>query len=243
MRLLIDIGNTSAKIAVADKDIVHVERLTGTWGEAISRLTTSYDITSARISTVVNDNKELHDFIGQLHIPSLWLSSTLPYPSEPLKNIPKGFGADRWAADAGAMSLAPNHTILVIDAGTCITYDVISSDGRFLGGAISPGVQLRLTAMHEHTARLPMIKSTAHKAEMLGHDTQTSMLSSATYGTRFEIEGYIRRLLKTYPDLHVFITGGDEFDLTNDIACPIKYVPHLVFIGLNALTTTEKRKN
>lgn len=235
MKLLIDIGNTSAKLAVADNNIVHVERLAETWDKALSRLTKSYDITSVRISTVVNDNTEIHDFIGKLHLPATWLSSYLPYPSSPLKNIPKGFGADRWAADVGAMSLAPRHTLLVIDAGTCITYDVISSDGEFLGGAISPGVQLRLTAMHEHTARLPLIETADHNADIFGHDTHTSMLSSAINGTKFEMEGYIRHLLKSYPDLHVFITGGNGLALANDIACPITYVPHLVFIGLNAL--------
>lgn len=235
MKLLIDIGNTSAKLAVADNDIVHCERLVGTWSDTLSRLIKEYDITSARISTVVNDNEELHDFIEHLHLPALWLSSNLPYPQEPLKNVPKGFGADRWVADVGAMSLAPNRTLLVIDAGTCITYDVISNIGEFLGGAISPGVQLRLTAMHEHTARLPLIDATGHEADFLGHDTQTSMLSSAVNGTKYEIEGYVRRLLKIYPDLHVFITGGNDFCLADDISCPIKHVPNLVFIGLNAL--------
>ena len=242
MKLLIDIGNTSAKLAVADKDIVHVERLTGTWNETLSRLIKSYDITSARISTVVNENSELSDFIGHLRIPALWLSSNIPYPSAPLRNIPKGFGADRWVADVGAMSLAPNQTLLVIDAGTCITYDVISSSGEFLGGAISPGVQLRLTAMHEHTARLPLLGATEqilgatdHEVDILGRDTQSSMLSSAINGTKFEIEGYIRHLLTMHHDLHVFITGGNELSLTADFSCPITYEPHLVFIGLNAL--------
>lgn len=234
MKLLIDIGNTAAKLAVADNDIVHVERLAGSWDEAISRLKESYDITSARISTVVNNHEELKAAIEALHIPVLWLSSTLPYPAQPLKDIPKGFGADRWAADVGAMSLAPNKTLLVIDAGTCITYDVISNEGRFLGGAISPGVQLRLTAMHEHTARLPLIETYCHDANILGNDTTNSMLSSAINGTRFEIEGYIRHLLKTYPDLNVFITGGSELNLADDIPCPITYAPHLVFAGLNA---------
>lgn len=235
MKLLIDIGNTSAKIAVADNDIVHVERLTGTWSEALSRLTAAYDITSARISTVVNDTQEIHDFIGKLGVPSLWLSSNLPYPEKPLKNIPQGFGADRWAADVGAMSLSPNRTLLVIDAGTCITYDVISSDGEFLGGAISPGVQLRLTAMHEHTARLPRIEATDHEAAVFSHNTHAAMLSSAINGTKFEMEGYIRHLLLTYPDLHVFITGGNDLSLTPDLTCPITYTPNLVFLGLNSL--------
>ena len=235
MKLLIDIGNTSAKLAVADDEIVHVERLTETWDAALSRLVNSYGITSVRISTVVNDNTEIHDFIGKSHIPSLWLSSNLPYPSVPLRNVPKGFGADRWAADVGAMSLAPNHTILVIDAGTCITYDVVSSDGEFLGGAISPGVQLRLIAMHEHTARLPLIETIGQEVDVLGHNTQTSMISSAVNGTKFEIEGYIRHFLKIYPDLHVFVTGGNELSLSDDIPCPITHIPHLVFIGLNSL--------
>ena len=127
-----------------------------------------------------------------------------------------------------------HHTLLIIDAGTCITYDLFSADGTLLGGAISLGVQLRLNAMHEHTALLPLIQAEPETA-LLGHDTRTHMLSAAVNGSRFEIEGYIRHFWNEHPDLHVFITGGNTFSLSPDITCPITYDPHLVLRGLAAL--------
>lgn len=234
MKLLIDIGNTSAKLAVADTDIVHFERLTEPWGEAFARLTATYELTSVRISTVAAQDPCLEEALKALNLPVIWLTAQTPCPVKPVPNVPQGLGADRWAADIGALSQDPNHTLLIIDAGTCLTYDVISQDGAILGGAISPGVQLRLNAMHEHTALLPQIAA-EKEAEVLGHDTRTAMLSAAVNGTQFEIEGYIRYLLKDFPDLHVFITGGNQIDLADDITCQVTHDPYLVFKGLQCL--------
>ena len=234
MKLLIDIGNTSAKLAVADTDIVHFERLTEPWGEAFARLMATYELTSVRISTVAAQDPCLEEALKALNLPVIWLTAQTPCPVKPVPNVPQGLGADRWAADIGALSQDPNHTLLIIDAGTCLTYDVISRDGAILGGAISPGVQLRLNAMHEHTALLPQIAA-EKEAEVLGHDTRTAMLSAAVNGTQFEIEGYIRYLLKDFPDLHVFITGGNQIDLADDITCQGPYDPYLVFKGLKCL--------
>lgn len=234
MKLLIDIGNTSAKLAVADTDIVHFERLQESWADAFVRLTGKYDITSVRVSTVAAEDKALHEALATLGIPVLWLTYEVPCPVKPVPNVPQGLGADRWAADIGAIAQDPDHTLLIIDAGTCITYDVITRDGHILGGAISPGVQLRLNAMHEHTALLPLVSATS-EAALMGHDTPTSMLSAAVNGARFEMEGYIRTLLRDYPDLHVFITGGNTFHFSDTITCPITHDPYLVFRGLMAL--------
>ena len=148
--------------------------------------------------------------------------------------MPSTYGADRWAADIGAISQDTDHTLLIIDAGTCITYDLFSADGALLGGAISPGVQLRLNAMHEHTALLPQIEAEP-EAQLLGNDTRTHMLSAAVNGTRFEIEGYIREFVREYPDLHVFITGGNTFEFSADITCPITHDLYLVFKGLASI--------
>ena len=204
MKLLIDIGNTSAKLAIADAasmDIVHYERLHESWEDAIVRLVEDYKVD---------------------------------------------------AADIGAMVQDPEHTLLVVDAGTCITYDLISVQGELLGGAISPGVQLRLNAMHEHTAQLPLIEVGSRRLKgeglagligegrgmpsgLLGHDTASYMLSAAINGAQFEIEGYIRRFLRAYPDLHVFCTGGNAFTLSEDIHCPVTFDSHLIFRGLAAI--------
>lgn len=234
MKLLIDIGNTSAKLAVAGADIVYFERLDESWADAFSRLMDEYDIDSVRIATVAGEDTLLKQAVAALHLPTFWLTAATPCPIKPISHVHPAYGADRWAADIGALAQDPDHTLLIIDAGTCITYDVISRTGDLLGGAISPGVQLRLNAMHEHTALLPQIKA-EKEAVLLGNDTRTHMLSAAVNGARFEMEGYIRNLLKEYPDLHVFITGGNTFQLADDIPCPITYDPYLIFRGLASI--------
>lgn len=236
MKLLIDIGNTSVKLAVSsERRILHFERLSETWAEAFQRLTTRYSkIDAVRIATVAGREEALLDALDALDADVQWLTTAIPCPVKPIFHIPQGLGADRWAADIGALSLDADHTLLIIDAGTCITYDLIGRDGHFWGGAISPGVQLRLDAMHEHTTLLPQLEAVA-ETEIMGNATQTAMLSGAVNGTRLEMEGYIRSLLKTYPDLHVFITGGNTFAFSKDIFCPITYEPHLVFRGLDAI--------
>ncbi len=234
MKLLIDIGNTSAKLAVMDDGILHYERRHESWSDTFSRLMSQYPISDVRLSTVAGEDAELNEALAQLNVPVRWLSAAVPCPVKPIANVPLGLGADRWAADIGAIVQDPDHTLLVIDAGTCLTYDVIAREGAYLGGAISPGVQLRLNAMHEHTALLPQIEA-EQEAVLLGYDTRTHMLSAAVNGTRFEIEGYIRQLLGMYPDLHVFITGGNTFQFSEDITCPITHDPYLVFRGLSAI--------
>ena len=234
MKLLIDIGNTSAKLAVMDDGILHYERRHESWSDTFSRLMSQYPISDVRLSTVAGEDAELNEALAQLNVPVRWLSAAVPCPVKPIANVPLGLGADRWAADIGAIVQDPDHTLLVIDAGTCLTYDDIAREGAYLGGAISPGVQLRLNAMHEHTALLPQIEA-EQEAVLLGYDTRTHMLSAAVNGTRFEIEGYIRQLLGMYPDLHVFITGGNTFQFSEDITCPITHDPYLVFKGLGSL--------
>ena len=234
MKLLIDIGNTSAKLAVMDDGILHYERRHESWSDTFSRLMSQYPISDVRLSTVAGEDAELNEALAQLNVPVRWLSAAVPCPVKPIANVPLGLGADRWAADIGAIVQDPDHTLLVIDAGTCLTYDVIAREGAYLGGAISPGVQLRLNAMHEHTALLPQIEA-EQEAVLLGYDTRTHMLSAAVNGTRFEIEGYIRQLLGMYPDLHVFITGGNTFQFSEEITCPITHDPYLVFRGLSAI--------
>ena len=234
MKLLVYIGNTSAKLAVMDTDIVHFERRHESWEETFSRLMEAYSIDDVRLSSVAGEDAELQAALARMDIPVLWLTPSIPCPVKTVTGVPSTYGADRWAADIGAIVQYPDHALLIIDAGTCITYDFFSAEGHLLGGVISPGVQLRLNAMHEHTALLPQVEA-ENEAALLGDDTRTHMLSAAVNGARFEVEGYIRSLLKEYPDLHVFMTGGNTFQLADDITCLITYDPYLIFRGLAAL--------
>jgi type III pantothenate kinase len=142
-------------------------------------------------------------------------------------------GADRVAADIGARSIYADRPLLVIDAGTCITFDVIDIDGTILGGSISPGIHLRLKAMHEHTAALPLLGIDGEHPVM-GYNTETAMRSGAINGVRWEIEGYIRHILALRPQLHIFFTGGDSTQFPPDLQQIITIDPLLVQRGLLA---------
>jgi len=237
MKLLIDIGNTSAKLAVGDgQQILHFERLAEPWSAAFQRLTTQYDIDHCVVSSVAAPDSSLDEALSQLNLANgiVRLKHDTPCPVKPIVGVPEGYGADRLAADMGAIMLDPDHTLLIVDAGTCITYDLIGRDGVMLGGVISAGVQLRLKAMHEHTALLPLFEAES-EAPVMGMDTKTCMMSSAINGVQYEIEGYVRRLINDYPDLHLFLTGGNQFNFADDIKPRITQDPQLVLRGLNIL--------
>lgn len=230
MKLLIDIGNTSSKMAVTQgNEVLHIERLAEPWGTALKRLHHDYDIDATVVSCVGKEGLALREALATRGDSALWLAYDTPCA---ISGIPEGYGADRLAADIGAYT--GQHALLVIDAGTCITYDLIIN-GRLVGGVISPGVQLRLNAMHDYTAALPKIS--ALEAEetppLMGDDTHSCMLSAALNGTRFEAEGYIRSLLVEHPDLCVVTTGGNPLDISNEL--PHTYDPLLVLRGLNKL--------
>lgn len=237
MKILLDIGNTSAKIVVADnKAIVHFERRKDEWDDVFHRLTTQFPIDECIISNVAGVDKKLLHILEAQSYPVTWLTYETPNPIHPDVKAPRGLGADRWAADIGAMAIAENNGtthshILVIDAGTCITYDLINDKGEVFKGAISPGVELRIKAMHEHTALLPLI-SAEGEVDILGLDTETAMRSGAVMGAALETEGFIRRLLRQYPDLKVFVTGGNKFEYDDDVKSCITTEPMLIFKGL-----------
>lgn len=124
---------------------------------------------------------------------------------------PQTLGADRLAAVLGARCLQPTGHLLVIDAGTCITFDVLLADGHYVGGNISPGVDMRLAAMHAHTSRLPHVDARG-ELPLLGFDTPTALRSGVLRGITFEIEGYVRRLREEYGPITTFLTGGNRSD-------------------------------
>ena len=138
------------------------------------------------------------------------------------------------AAVVGAVMQCPDKAVLIVDAGTCVTYDLLTADGTFAGGNIAPGIRLRLRAMHEHTGKLPLIDDAGETPE-IGFSTETAMRAGAVLGVAYEIEGYIARLNKVYPDLFVFLTGGDALKLAAKIKSRIFVDENLVLTGLNRI--------
>jgi type III pantothenate kinase len=226
MYILLDIGNTRLKASTADCNSIYPNE---NWLDFT-------DIAEEILVSNVAGSDALPKEVARSP-KCKFLTWQSPEAREWLKDIPAGLGADRVAADIGARSMMPEHTLLIIDAGTCLTFDVIGRDGTILGGAISPGINLRLKAMHEHTAALPLLDAEGEHP-VLGYDTPTSMRSGAINGIRWEIEGYIRTMQKMYPDLHVFMTGGDDMEFPEDLQHIITREPLLVQKGLLAAFTS-----
>ena len=226
MYILLDIGNTRLKASTADCNSIYPNE---NWLDFT-------DIAEEILVSNVAGSDALPKEVARSP-KCKFLTWQSPEAREWLKDIPAGLGADRVAADIGARSMMPEHTLLIIDAGTCLTFDVIGRDGTILGGAISPGINLRLRAMHEHTAALPLLDAEGEHP-ILGYDTPTSMRSGAINGIRWEIEGYIRTMQKLYPDLHVFMTGGDDMEFPEDLQHIITREPLLVQKGLLAAFTS-----
>ncbi len=147
---------------------------------------------------------------------------------------PHTLGLDRIAAAVGAHQLCPGRAVLIIDAGTCITYDLLTADGTFAGGNIAPGIELRLRSMHEHTGKLPRVAAEGETPEV-GFSTETAMRAGVIWGVTHEIEGYIARFKQDYPDLFVFLTGGDALKLEAKIKSRIFVDSNLVLTGLNRI--------
>ena len=155
-------------------------------------------------------------------------------PFQSLYKTPKTLGVDRIAAVVGAKFLYNRQNCLVIDLGTCITYDLIDKSGAYHGGGISPGIDMKLKAMHKFTSKLPLIAAKG-SPELIGKTTKECMLSGAINGTIAELEGIIDRYKQFFDDLNIIFCGGDAFFFESKIKGHIFALPNLVLIGLNQI--------
>jgi type III pantothenate kinase len=153
----------------------------------------------------------------------------------PIKNRYRrpGPGSDRLCAAVAAHAFFKGSPVLAIDAGTCLKFDFVSAGGVYLGGSISPGLQMRYDSMHRGTGRLPLLSATdAVEAELVGDHTEAAMRSGALLGIRMETEGRIARYHSLYPDVKVILTGGGLEDLRISLKKNIFAEPNLVLYGL-----------
>lgn len=234
MILTIDIGNTSAKYAVMNKEgeMLHFYRLSTDWENAFSEITKEYGkISKVFISNVAGPQAGLEAALAKRNLKGDWLTWDCDTAKKWLSNIPEGFGADRVAADIGAIAAAPKSNLLVVDCGTCITYDVLDSNHKVLGGSISAGVALRLKAMHDYTAALPLLKPEGF-APVVGTEIEGAMRGVTVNGVRWEIEGYAREMLVQTPDIKLFRTGGVPLVFSPEIEKFTIHDPYLVLKGL-----------
>lgn len=202
--------------------------------DCLSVLCADFPIEKGIVATVVDLSERVQSQLDALNISLLWLNHTTPLPVVNLYETPKTLGYDRMAAVVGAYSQFPGKDILVIDAGTCITYEFIDSKGRYHGGNISLGLQMRLKALHQFTGRLPLV-SIEGASCLMGRNTETAIRSGVLKGIEYEISGCIKSMKAKYPGLLVFLTGGDEFSFETNIKNSIFADRFLVLKGLNRI--------
>jgi type III pantothenate kinase len=236
--LAIDIGNTSTKVAVFEnKEIVHYHRFEKISANDLIPLLQNFKIQKSVISTVDEDITHLEDFLRKQTL-YIRFSTGLTNGVQNKYKTPATLGLDRWAAILGANGTYPKQAALVIDAGTCITYDLLNSKQEYFGGSISPGVTMRFKAVHEFTGRLPLVNWKQDEPIPEGINTETAIKNGVLQGIINEIEGFIALNNIKESALKVIITGGDANflfnQLQNSIFAPrIIKDPDLVLKGLN----------
>ena len=235
LNLIIDIGNTAAKVALFDGgEMVEVLTESNQSLDCLEALCAKYPVEQGIVATVIDLSERVLAALVALPFPLLWLDSKTPLPVTNLYETPETLGYDRMAAVVGANEQYPRRDILVIDAGTCITYEFIDSKGQYHGGNISPGMQMRFKALNQFTGRLPLIDSNGRKLPM-GRDTETAIRAGVLKGMEYEISGYIESMKHKYPELLVFLTGGDDFSIDSSVKSIIFADRFLVLKGLNRI--------
>ena len=235
MNLIVDIGNTSAKLAVFEEgELKECVRCSNQTLDALPALCRKYTIRKGIVSSVVSLTDEVRQVLAGLPFSMMEFNHQTPIPIRNLYKTPATLGMDRLAAVIGAYTMQPSHPILVIDAGTCITFDFIDELGNYHGGNISPGMEMRFKALHRFTSKLPEV-SPEGEAPFYGQSTETAIRSGVIRGIEFEISGYIERLKKNYSSLLVFLTGGNEFSFETNLKSGIFADGLLVLTGLNRI--------
>ncbi|MGL5938621.1 MAG: type III pantothenate kinase [Phocaeicola sp.] len=235
MNLVIDIGNSTAKLAIFEKDkIIEVIRDSNQSLAQLGMLCEKYSLTQGIISSVISYSDKIKSELKKLPFELLHLNYLTPIPIQNRYRTPHTLGMDRVAGVVGANYLHPHTPLLVIDAGTCITYDFITSKGIYEGGNISPGLQMRFEALHNFTNKLPLVDKKGD-SPLYGYDTETAIRSGVQKGIEFEMGGYIEELKKMHPGLFVFLTGGDDFSFDCNLKSIIFADRFLVLKGLNRI--------
>ncbi len=229
--LTIDIGNTRAKYAVFEGENLVETAVFNPYSDDLKELIFKYpQIKKAIISSVGGKIEECCNQLENLEIITLSAKTPLPFKLSYENN--DQIGSDRLVAVAAAMAQKPNQNSLVIDLGTCITYDIITSDNKHLCGPISPGINLRFKSMNDYTAKLPLCKPTNDDLKIICSSTEECLQSGVIMAISIEIEGFINLYSNIYKNLNVFIIGGDNIFFENKLKNCIFADANFTFNGL-----------
>ncbi len=235
MNIIIEQGNTLTKIGLFDNGrLISVFKYEDFNVATVALLFQEYNLINGIMSTVTEIEQELLSFLEGRLKKFLFLNEHISIPINIQYQTPETLGKDRIAAIVGANFLEPGKNILVIDAGTAITYEVIESSGTYLGGNISPGMTTRFRALNHFTKKLPLVLE-SEEIPFIGVSTITAIQSGVVNGICFEMDGYISNLRLKYPDLLVFLTGGHTNYFARRLKNTIFANINLVLVGLNRI--------
>ena len=233
--LCLDFGNTRQKLALFEgnelKEVIVLR------DDSLQHLTAILDETKPQrsiLSSVIHHAAGVEELLQErTAFHKLTHVSKLPFTIAVGK--PETMGADRVAIAAAAVSLFPAQHNLAIGLGTCITFNFISQEARFMGGSISPGMEMRFQAMHQFTAKLPLVK--AHwNVPLIGYDTATNLQSGVVLGMAKEMDGIIDAYKEKFGNFNALLTGGDTHLFEPHLKNKIFADPHLIFKGLYAIS-------
>ncbi len=235
MNLAIDVGNTQIKVGIYDREIlVHRESFPVLhWKDFFEVIGHDYPIKKGILSHVTRLDPHVIERLSN-KFELLLLDNKTKVPFENLYSTPETLGVDRIALAAGATMKFPGKPVLVIDAGTCITFDFVNEKEQYLGGSISPGIAVRYQAVHEFTANLPLL-TPQNEIPFNGDSTENAIHRGILSGVLYEIKGVIEEYRAKNANLTVVLTGGDANFLSNNIKSGIFATPNFLLDGLNSI--------
>ena len=234
MNLIIDVGNSFVKLAVFKdnkfkyKNVVELSFIL----EEVKAIKKKHVTIKKAIISSVGRLKDSDVFEIKSLFDLVILDSNTKLPFKNLYKTPRTLGVDRLALTSAAVMQFPDCNVLIIDAGTCITYDFINNNNEYLGGAISPGLNMRYKSLNNLTANLPLL-SAVNPKNIIGNSTEKSIHSGVVFGVLKEIDGVIEAYKQNYSDLTVILTGGDCNFLSKQLKSSIFATSNFLLEGLN----------
>ena len=249
MNICIDLGNSRTKVALMTDEGKMVKHLMyrSFSSSDVERLFDLYDITDSIISSVVDIEAAVVNTLHRRSQHFVLFDHNTPVPIINQYGTPETLGQDRLAAAVGANSLCPGENLLIIDAGSAITYDFVSDKGEYKGGNIAPGIKMRFTMLHRMTKKLPLVEADENELiPLFGTDTRDAIAAGVIRGVAYEVKGYMRTLGEKVPHFKTFLTGGHAPYILNNVRSSrtekreIHYEKNLVLIGLNKILCANK---
>lgn len=241
MNLVLDFGNTRIKCAVFEGASLVEKHVFTNEEELLSNLSSFDSIKNCLVGSVTNEHVKTSELL-MAKFNTLVFKANTPTP---LKNLYKSaltLGSDRIAASVGSWALYPNQNVLTIDAGTCIKYNFVNEKNEYIGGAISPGIPMRLKAMNHYTQALPLVDLDKNYDKLTGESTAESLLSGAVIAAACEADGMIDRYHTQYKNLQVLITGGDADYLCKQLKNRFFANQNILLQGLNTILNFNLEK-